>query len=65
MGTGAGFSRLISTVGRQFIQEHYEAHSGPTPPAIDHEGIDDAFIEKGSSVRYCHQGEWLELTGSD
>lgn len=59
------FSRAIRTVGKQFIMRHYEAHGGPKPPVIDHQGIDDEFVEKGSSVWYFHAGKWLQLTGAD
>jgi len=60
-----GYSRMISTIDRKFIMEHYRAYGGPKPPAIDHNGIDDAFLEKASMVHYRYAGKWLELTGSD
>jgi hypothetical protein len=44
---------------------HYRAYGGPKPPNIDHQGIDDAFIEKASTTHYFHQGKWLKLTGAD
>ena len=64
-GDRIGYSRLLSAVGRAFILEHNQAHGGPKPPPIDHDGIDDAFAEKASTVQYCYQGKWLTLTGSD
>ena len=60
-----GYSRGIGAVGRDFIIRHYRAHGGPKPPPIDHQGIDDAFIEKASVVWYFYEGQWLKLTGSD
>jgi hypothetical protein len=60
-----GYSRAISAVGRKFILDHYRAYGGPKPPVIDHQGIDDAFVEKGSVVHYFHEGRWLQLTGAD
>ncbi len=60
-----GFSRSISAVGGDFILEHYKAYGGPEPPPIDHQGINDAFVEKASVVRYFHRGKWLELQGAD
>jgi hypothetical protein len=30
-----------------------------------HDAIDDAFIEKASSVHYCSNGKWESLLGSD
>lgn len=64
-GDQVGYSRAISPVGREFIMRHYQAYGGVKPPPIDHQGIDDAFVEKASVVRYFHRGKWLELTGAD
>ncbi len=60
-----GYSRAISPVDRAFILEHYQAYGGPTPPPIDHQGIDDAFVGKASVVLYFYRGKWLQLTGAD
>jgi len=60
-----GFSRGVSPVGRDFIVRHYEAYGGPKPPPINHQGINDAFIEKASVVWYFYGGKWLKLTGAD
>ncbi|HTA67888.1 MAG TPA: hypothetical protein VK776_06405 [Bryobacteraceae bacterium] len=59
------YSRGISAVGKYFIMRHYNAYGGPKPPPIDHQGIDDAFIEKASVTWYFHGGKWLKLTGAD
>ena len=63
--TDPGFSRGIRPVGKDFIMWHHDAYSGPRPPPIDHQGIDDAFLEQASVVWYFHQGKWLKLTGAD
>jgi hypothetical protein len=47
-----GYSRAISAVGKDYILKHYEAYGGPKPPPITHHGINDAFVEKASVVRY-------------
>ena len=60
-----GYSRYIAVVGRTFIEDHYRAYGGPQPPAIDHDGIADGQVGKGSSVHYYHNGKWLQLTGAD
>ena len=65
VGDKINFSRGISPAGRKFIMRHHQAYGGPTPPPIDHEGNDDAFIEKASVTHYFHGGKWLRLTGSD
>ena len=60
-----GFLRLIRPIGEEWIVSHYDAYGGPKPPPIDHQGIDDAYVEHASVVRYWHNGQWLELTGAD
>jgi hypothetical protein len=61
----AVYSRQISTVGERYITQHYRAYGGPEPPAIVHDAIDDAFLEKASIVYYRHGGKWLRLQGAD
>ena len=60
-----GYSRAISAVGKDYILECYKAYGGPEPPPITHQGINDAFVEKASVVRYLYRGKWLELQGAD
>lgn len=60
-----GYSRGISAANRDFIMRHHQAYGGPTPPPIDHQGIDDAFLEKASVTWYLYRGKWLRLTGAD
>lgn len=60
-----GYSRAIAVANGRYIQDHYQTYGGPKPPPIDHEGINDIFIEKGSLVWYWYQGRWLKLQGAD
>ena len=60
-----GYSRELAPVGADYILSHYQAYGGPKPPPIDHQGINDAFLEKASIVHYFHEGKWLQLTGAD
>lgn len=60
-----GFSRGISVVGKDYILKHYLDYGGKKPPKSRHQGINDAFIEKASSVHYLYRGRWLELQGAD
>lgn len=60
-----GFSRAISTVGKDYIKSHYDSYGGPRPPRITHQGINVAFVEKASVVLYFYRGRWLELQGAD
>lgn len=64
-GNHIGYSREITAAGRDFIMRHYRANGGPPPPPIDHQGIDDAFLEKASVTWYFYQGKWLQLSGAD
>jgi hypothetical protein len=73
--TQIGFSRGIAPAPREFIMRHNDPASGaPNPPPaynrpklplIDHQGIDDAFIEKASVTWYFNDGKWMKLTGAD
>jgi hypothetical protein len=60
-----GYSRMISPADGANILRHYEAYGGPKPPPIDHQGIEDIFVEKASVILYFYQGSWLRLTGAD
>jgi len=60
-----GFSRSIIAVGRDHILNHFREYGGRKPPRIDHQGIDDGYLEKASYVLYYHRGRWLELQGTD
>ena len=59
------YDRGLGRVGKQFIMEHYQAYGGPKPPLITHDAIDDRWLEKASVVHYCHEGNWIKLTGAD
>jgi hypothetical protein len=60
-----GFSRVIGVVGKKYILDHYRAYGGVKPPKSKHQGINDAFVEKASSVHYFYRRRWLELQGAD
>lgn len=60
-----GFSRLIDRADMAWIRERAEAYDGPLPKLLDHDGINDAFMEKASQVHYYEDGSWLCLAGSD
>ena len=53
-GGKIGYSRGLAPVGADFILARYQAYGGPKPPPIDHQGINDAFLEKASNVHYFH-----------
>ena len=60
-----GYSRVISAVNKKYIVDHYKAYNGPKPPPIDHEGIDEGYLEKASTIHYFYRGKWLQLQGAD
>jgi hypothetical protein len=65
-GDGAiGYSRAIAVATSRYIQDHHNTYGGPKPPPLDHEGINDIFVEKGSLVWYWYRGVWLKLQGAD
>ena len=64
-GKGIRYSRVITTVGPESMLKHLEANKESTVPSIRHHGINQSFVGKGSSVQYCHQGQWIELAGAD
>jgi hypothetical protein len=60
-----GYSRSLGVADAQYIRRHYIPGSGPLLPPLDHEGINDIFVGKGSVVRYWSGGRWLQLGGAD
>jgi hypothetical protein len=34
-------------------------------PRLDHDGIEDSFIEKGSTIWHWYDEQWRELPGAD
>jgi hypothetical protein len=59
------YTRLITPVGAQFIKERAAGNGGPEPPPLDHQGINDAMLEKASMVQYFYNGGWMRLSGDD
>ena len=64
-GDAVAYSRAISGVDRAYILSHYQAYGGNKPPTIDHQGINDAFVEKASGIHYFDAGKWFNLKGAD
>jgi len=68
-GVGAGrigFSRCITTAGPAAMRAYSrEGGRARWPFAVDHDGIEDAFVEKASVVYFRHAGKWKELPGAD
>lgn len=60
-----GFSRVLGVATPRSIREHRQRYGGPKPPSLDHDGINDMFVEKASLVWYWHRNQWLQLAGAD
>ena len=61
-GNAIGFSRAIDVADPR----HIRSHGGDSVvPGLDHDGIEDSFIEKGSTIWYWYDEQWRELPGAD
>jgi hypothetical protein len=60
-----GYSRGIGLADKGHILAHSEASEDPQHPPIFHDGIDDVFMGKGSTIHYCDKGQWVQLMGAD
>lgn len=62
------YSRGINAVSKDYILSHYQGYKesgAPKPPPLRHQGIDDAFLGKASTVHYYYRGKWRQLQGAD
>lgn len=60
-----GFSRKITAINKPGILLYAREFRGPKPPPTNHQGIDDAFFEKASTIHYYFRGKWVQLQGAD
>ncbi len=58
------FSADKTTILRYHKDYHQPGIDPPLPP-IDHDGIEDAYLEKASMIHYYYRGKWLALHGAD
>jgi hypothetical protein len=63
--TELGYSRGIGAVGRDVILRRSIAVGVTAPPVVEHQGIEDTFMEKASITYYFCEGKWLQLPGAD
>jgi len=59
------FSRAINVATPAQMRIYDEAFGAGKMPRLDHDGINDAFVGKASTVRYWFGGKWLDLQGAD
>ena len=63
---GFHYYRQLMVADRDYILVHYREYGRGQPvPPINHDGIDDGFLEKGSEVYYRYRGKWVSLPGAD
>jgi hypothetical protein len=60
-----GFSRTIAAVDKKYILKHYYEYDGPKPPPLKHQGIEDGFLGKGSTIYFYVGRRWRRLQGAD
>ena len=66
IGGGAiGFSRVLGVARAARIRRYAKDGGGFLPTRMDHDGLEDAFAEKGSTIVYWDAGHWLSLDGAD
>jgi len=72
--SGIVFSRVITAVDPSAIRGTYEyltshpefANAEPiVAPNVDHDAIDDGFMNNASERFYCQDGTWRQIIGSD
>ena len=59
-----GYSRKLRVISRDEIIEHCKSAEKPCPK-IEHEGIEDIFLDKASRIHYFTSEGWVEIAGSD
>lgn len=61
------YSRLVTRATPAYIRDHYEeANDGVGGmPEVSHDGIDDGWEGKASTVLYFTGSEWISLPGAD
>lgn len=64
-GGRIGYSRILAVARPAQIRGYAAAFDGPLPRVVDHDGVEDGFAEKGSTVWYLEGGRWLTLAGAD
>ena len=63
-GKEIGYSRQLAAATSKATRRYF-ARSAHIPRSIDHDGIENAFLEKGSVIWYRSNGKWVELAGAD
>lgn len=66
LGSGRiGFSRGIRTRDSYHVYPSEDSVGGDRDVKLEHDGIDNAFEGKASSVLFCRAGTWIRFSGAD
>lgn len=60
-----GFSRQLQVASPARIRTYFVYTAEKAPPPLSHDGIDDVFEDKASTVHYFARGTWHHWLGSD
>ncbi len=61
-----GYSRGIEPMGMaDIVRYHDPDHLGDPLPPIDHQGINDQYLDKAFLVWYYYDGQWLKVAAGD
>jgi hypothetical protein len=63
-GQAIGYSRLLAIATTKIIRRHVTPRP-QLPRAIDHDGIEDIFVEKAAVIWYYSGEKWMRLAGAD
>ena len=64
-GDVIGFSRRLMPIERDRMIRYAAEFDGPPVPDVWHQGIEDYFEGKASTVLLCLDGKWVRLGGID
>jgi hypothetical protein len=68
-GGVGGYGRAIFRADKKTILRYDKEYHQPgldlLLPPINHDGIEDAYLEKASTIHYYYRRKWLGLHGAD
>jgi hypothetical protein len=59
-----GYSRRLTVATPKIIRQHL-VHNTRSSLSIEHDGIEDVFLEKASVIWYSSGGKWVRFSGAD
>jgi hypothetical protein len=59
---GILYSRVVDSVSFEPLDRYWTYTEEEARPTLAHDVLSDAFLEKGATAYYCHEGHWLRFT---